>query len=59
MGTGMVWAAAITAGWIGADYGSLDAVRDLIAAFTLIVIGMQVSFTGFLLSIVTGNRLSH
>ncbi|MEL7254170.1 MAG: glycosyltransferase family 2 protein [Pseudomonadota bacterium] len=59
MGAGVIWAAAITAGWIGADYGSLDAVRDLIAAFTLIVIGMQVAFTGFLLSIVTGNRLSH
>ena len=58
-GAGVVWAAAITAGWIGTDFGSLDAVRDMIAAFTAIVIGAQVMFTGFLLSIVSGNRLHH
>jgi hypothetical protein len=56
---GVVWVAAITAGWIGTDFGSLDAVRDMIAAFTAIVIGVQVMFTGFLLSIVSGNRLHH
>lgn len=58
-GAGIIWAAAITLGWIGTDFGSLDAIRDFIAAFTIMVIGVQLTFTGFLLSIVTGNRLNH
>ncbi len=56
---GLVWALAITVGWIGSDFGSLDATRDLMAASTAMVIGVQLAFTGFLLSIVSGNRLNH
>ncbi len=56
---GLIWAGSIVAGWVSSDFGSLDAVRSLIAAFTTLVIGVQVVFTGFLLSIVSGNRLSH
>ena len=59
MTAGFAWAAAITMGWIGSDFASLDAIRDLIAAFTAIVVGVQLASTGFLLSIVTGNRLNH
>ncbi|GFE66216.1 dolichol-P-glucose synthetase [Litoreibacter roseus] len=56
---GLVWAATIAGGWISSDFGSLDAIRPLIAAFTAVVMGVQIVFTGFLLSIVTGNRLNH
>ncbi len=55
----MIWAAAITLGWIGSGFASLDAMRDLIATFSAIVIGVQIAFTGCLLSIVPGNRLNH
>lgn len=58
-GAGLIWAAAIALGWMGSGFASLDAMRDLIAASTAIVIGVQIVFTGFLLSIVTGNRLTH
>lgn len=56
---GFTWAGGIAAGWVSSDFGSLDAVRSFLAAFTMLVIGMQVVFTGFLLSIVSGNRLRH
>ncbi|MFY0691894.1 MAG: glycosyltransferase family 2 protein [Paracoccaceae bacterium] len=56
---GFVWASTITAGWIESDYGQLNRFRDLLAAATLIVIGFQAIFSGFLLSILSGNRASH
>ncbi len=58
-GAGATWAMWITAGWAASDFGNLDAMRSLISAFTAIVIGVQIAFSGFLLSIVNGNRLSH
>ncbi len=56
---GVTWAAVITGGWISADGGPLNEMRSLIAAATLIVIGAQVFFGGFLLSIISGNRSTH
>lgn len=56
---GLIWAAVIAGGWIASDFGALDEMRGLIAAFTAIVIGVQLCFGGFLLSVVNGNRLRH
>ena len=58
-GAGLVWVAAIAAGWIRSDFGSLNEMRDLLAAVTCIVVGMQAALGGFLLSIVAGNRMRH
>ena len=57
--TGLLWAGAIAAGWIASGFGALDEIRLLIAACTLLVVGFQISFGGFLSSIVAGNRLKH
>ena len=59
MTSGVIWAGIIASGWISSDFGPLDQMRGLIAAFTLIVIGLQCAFGGFLLSVVSGNRLRH
>lgn len=56
---GLIWAATITGGWISSDGGPLNEMRGLIASATMIVIGSQLFFGGFLLSIVSGNRSSH
>lgn len=56
---GFVWAAVITGGWLQSGFGELDQIRNLIAAFTAMVVGVQVAFGGFLLSIVAGNKMRH
>jgi len=56
---GLAWAAFIAAGWVGSDFGALNQIRGLIAAFSLIVVGIQACFGGFLLSVAAGNRLCH
>lgn len=56
---GFTWAATITGGWISTNGGPLNEIRGLIAAATLIIIGSQVFFGGFLLSIISGNRANH
>lgn len=56
---GVVWAGTITADWAAGDFGALNAMRGFIAAATLGVIGCQVFFSGFILSIVSGNRSRH
>lgn len=56
---GFTWAATITGGWISTNGGPLDAMRALIAAATLIIIGSQIFFGGFLLSVISGNRANH
>ncbi|MGF1446363.1 MAG: glycosyltransferase family 2 protein [Pikeienuella sp.] len=56
---GLAGAGAIGAGWISSDYGALNAVRGLTASMTAIVIGTQIFFSGFLLSVVSGNRSWH
>lgn len=59
MGCGIIWALMITGGWIASDFGPLNEIRNLSAAVTMIVIGGQVFFGGFLLSIVSGNSSHH
>jgi hypothetical protein len=56
---GLVGAVTIAAGWIASDFGALSAMRELIACFTSIVVGAQLFFGGFMLSIVSGNRSRH
>src|SRR6266446_1061469 len=56
---GLVGAISIAAGWISSDFGPLNSMRELIASFTCIVMGAQLFFGGFLLSIVSGNRSRH
>jgi glycosyltransferase involved in cell wall biosynthesis len=59
MVAGVAGASWITLGWIATDFGALDAMRGLIAAATTFVIGSQIFFSGFLLSIVAGNHARH
>lgn len=59
LGVGTVWALLITSSWIASDFGPLNEIRNLSAAVTLIVIGGQIFFGGFLLSIVSGNSSRH
>jgi len=56
---GFLGATIVVTGWISADFGSLDAMRELIISFTGIVTGAQLFFGGFVLSIVSGNRRHH
>ncbi|MGE4610399.1 MAG: glycosyltransferase family 2 protein [Paracoccaceae bacterium] len=59
MGSGIIWGGIITGGWIASGYGPLNEIRNLSAAVTLIIIGGEVFFGGFLLSIVSGNTTNH
>ena len=56
---GILGATIVVTGWISADFGPLDAMRELIISFTGIVTGAQLFFGGFVLSIVSGNRRHH
>ena len=56
---GFAGAAIVVEGWISADFGPLDAMRELIISFTAIMTGAQLFFGGFMLSIVSGNRQHH
>ena len=56
---GLIWAATIATGWIASDFAALNEMRTLIAAFTMVVIGVQTFFSGFLLSMIAGNRSRH
>src|SRR5690606_4917626 len=56
---GVIWGVNISVGWIKSDFGMLNEMRGLIAALTTIVIGVQISFGGFLLSVVAGNKMKH
>lgn len=53
---GFVWFAVVIAGWRAGGYGPLSAIREVSAAFTLAILGVQSFFGGFLLSIIAGNR---
>lgn len=59
MMVGFGWSFAITAGWIASDFGSLHAIRGLVAALSTFVIGAQIFFSGFMVSIISGNRANH
>lgn len=56
---GFVWAAFIAGGWLQSGFGELDQIRNLLAALTAMVVGVQIAFGGFLLSIVAGNKMYH
>jgi glycosyltransferase involved in cell wall biosynthesis len=56
---GGTWAGLITANWAASGFSALDQIRGLAAAFTMIIIGSQVFFAGFMLSILAGNRTRH
>lgn len=56
---GGLWAGLITANWAASGFAALDQMRSLTAAFTAIIIGSQVFFSGFMLSILSGNRTRH
>jgi glycosyltransferase involved in cell wall biosynthesis len=56
---GSLWAGSIVASWASSGFGALDEMRGMLAASTLVVIGCQIWFGGFLTSIVAGNRLRH
>jgi glycosyltransferase involved in cell wall biosynthesis len=58
-GIGVLWTVLIAAGWLQSGFGELDQIRSLIAAFTTMVVGVQLSFGGFLLSVVAGNKMKH
>lgn len=53
---GLVIDAAILWKWIQSDYGHLFAVRPALLALTLMVVGLQLLFSSFLLSILNINR---
>ncbi len=56
---GFTWAATITGGWISMDGGPLNEIRGMLASVTLMIIGSQIFFSGFLLSVISGNRATH
>ena len=56
---GFTWAATITGGWMSMNGGPLNEIRGMLAAATLIIIGSQIFFSGFLLSVISGNRTKH
>jgi hypothetical protein len=42
--------------WRAAGYGALQMIREMVTASTLVVIGLQTMFGGFLLSVIGGNE---
>jgi hypothetical protein len=42
--------------WRAGGYGSLQMIRELVTASTLVVVGLQTMFGGFLLSVIGGNE---
>ncbi|MGI9390231.1 MAG: glycosyltransferase family 2 protein [Boseongicola sp.] len=54
--TGLAIVATIAVGWIGAGAGPLNALREMIAGSTLVVVGVQTFFAGFLIAILGGTR---
>jgi hypothetical protein len=46
----------VVARWIASDFGTLNAIREFSTGFTLLVLGVQAFFGGFLLSIIRGAR---
>jgi hypothetical protein len=46
----------VVGAWRASGYGSLHMIREMVVASTLIVIGLQTAFGGFLLSVIGGNQ---
>jgi glycosyltransferase involved in cell wall biosynthesis len=53
-GTGVL--GYIVLAWRAGGYGSLQMIREMVTASTLVVVGLQTMFGGFLLSVVGGNE---
>jgi glycosyltransferase involved in cell wall biosynthesis len=53
-GTGVL--GSIVLAWRAGGYGSLQMIREMVLASTLVVIGLQTMFGGFLLSVIGGNE---
>jgi hypothetical protein len=49
---GFVTALVIVIGWIGHGFGALGQQRLAIVAFELLIVGLQIFFSSFLLSII-------
>ena len=54
--TGLALFGHVVSSWAQSGFGPLSMLREVVAAMTLVVIGVQSFFGGFLLSIVAGNR---
>jgi glycosyltransferase involved in cell wall biosynthesis len=54
--TGLTIIGFVVARWAGSDFGALNAIREFSTGFTLLVLGIQAFFGGFLLSIIRGAR---
>ncbi|MBR0674345.1 glycosyltransferase family 2 protein [Neoroseomonas soli] len=48
--------AGVVSSWAAEGFGPLSAVRELVGAFTAMIIGVQAFFGGFLLSVLAGNQ---
>jgi len=53
---GFAIVATIAIGWLGTGAGPLNALREMIAGSTLVVVGIQTFFAGFLIAIIGGVR---
>lgn len=53
---GLVIIGLVVAKWAGSGFGTLNAIREFSTGFTLLVLGIQAFFGGFLLSIISGAR---
>jgi glycosyltransferase involved in cell wall biosynthesis len=53
-GTGVL--GYIVLAWRAGGYGSLQMIREMVLASTLVVVGLQTMFGGFLLSVIGGNE---
>jgi hypothetical protein len=54
--TGLLVIGLVVARWAGSGFGALNAIREFSTGFTLLVLGIQAFFGGFLLSIICGAR---
>jgi len=49
---GLIWALVVVIRWAGDDFGSLDAASPALGAATLIMVGIQIFFSSFLISVI-------
>ena len=54
--SGLLVISGVVVRWVGSDFGMLNAIREFSTGFTLLVLGIQAFFGGFLLSIIAGAR---
>ncbi len=49
---GLIWSIAVVLRWAGDDFGKLDAASPALAAATLLIVGVQIFFSSFLISVI-------